>query len=261
MLYEWNPFMLTRRRVFKLASGAGIAGWTRLYAASPDFWNKKEPSQWSSEEIKQLTTQSPWAKDITAQFSAADGSPYGGGYPPGAGGPNNGAGNAGGGVPSVGIPGIGGGGMGGGRQRGGPVEVAHGIVRWESSKVILDALKTPIPDAFAEHYVISVTGVPLDPTARRRGQDNDAPHTTNELLEGLKSVTALEPKNGRGAQPGVVQMGGRSGYASILFGFSKDLLNLKPDDREVNFSTQFGHAPLRAKFVLKEMMYHGELAL
>jgi hypothetical protein len=161
----------------------------------------------------------------------------------------------------VGIPGIGGGGMGGGRRRGGPVETAHGIVRWESSKVILDALKTPIPDNFAEHYVISVTGVPLDPTSRRRGQDDDAPHTTSELLEGLKSVTALEPKNGREAQPGVVQMGGRSGYGSILFGFSKDLLNLKPEDKEVNFSSQFRHVPLRAKFVLKEMMYHGELAL
>jgi hypothetical protein len=259
MPHEWNRFTLTRRRVFTLAAGVGVAGWTRVYAASPDFWNKKEPSQWSSEEIAQLTSKSPWAKDITAQFSAADGGAYGGGLPPGAGGPSNGQGNSGAGIPSVGIPGTGGGGMGGGRRRGGPVEVAHGIVRWESSKVILDALKTPIPDAFAEHYVISVTGVPLDPT-RRRG-DDDTHHTTSELLEGLKSVTDLEPKNGRGAQPGVVQMGGRSGYASILFGFSKDLLNLKPEDREVNFSTQFGHAPLRAKFVFKEMMYHGDLAL
>jgi hypothetical protein len=260
MLYEWNRFTLTRRGALKLAGAAGVVGGTRLYAANQDFWNKKEPSEWSSQEIDQLTTKSPWAKEVTAQYAGQGNDPYGSGGQTGSGGQGGGWGSPGGtGVPGFGIPGIGG--VGGGRgRRTEPVETVRGTVRWETAKPILEALKNPIPDAFTNHYVISVNGLPLDPGARRRYQDDpDArSQTTGDMVDQLKGVTFLEPKGQRDVQPGIVQ---QQGSTTILFGFSKELLNLKPEDKEVSFTTQFGRVPIRAKFVLKDMMYRGELAV
>src|SRR5262252_7196307 len=92
----------TRREIVLRAAAAGAAGWTRLYAFSSDFWDKKPPSEWSVEEVQKLKTKSPWAKEVSAQMQS---SPEGGG--------GMGGGRAGGGM---GIPGIGG--MGGGRRGG-----------------------------------------------------------------------------------------------------------------------------------------------
>src|SRR3954447_5632384 len=50
--------LLTRRGLL-LLTGAGLAG-LRLHAASADFWNKKPPSQWTSQEVDLLITKSPW---------------------------------------------------------------------------------------------------------------------------------------------------------------------------------------------------------
>src|SRR5947209_7229477 len=60
--------------------------------------------------------------------------------------------------------GMGGGGMGRGRGREGrqSAESFKATIRWESAKPILEALKTPLPEAFADHYVISVSGLPLN---------------------------------------------------------------------------------------------------
>ena len=75
------------RRNFLLLGSVGLS---RLYASSSDFWNKKDPADWTSTEKDQLTNKSPWAKEITVSNS-----PYGMGraigmpYPgyPGMGGP------------------------------------------------------------------------------------------------------------------------------------------------------------------------------
>ena len=41
------------------------------YAAS-DFWNKKAPTAWTNEEIAQLTSHSPWAREVNAEFGAPE---------------------------------------------------------------------------------------------------------------------------------------------------------------------------------------------
>jgi hypothetical protein len=156
--------------------------------------------------------------------------------------------------------------MGGGRRNGGqPLQNYRGTVRWESAKPVLEALKTSVPEAFAGRYVISVSGIPLNPGSRRGYQDDDDndsnSQSTREMLDRLKSVTSLEPKGRPEAQPGVIQQQSTAGLGSILFGFSRDVVSLKPEDKEVTFSTQFGRVVVRAKFNLKEMMYRGELAL
>src|SRR5580700_3031658 len=115
---------LSRRGLLMLASGAGAQSWFRLYAGESEFWNKKDPSQWSSDEIEKLKTRSPWAKSVSVSLrqSGSVGNGGGVGYP--------GGGGMGGG-------GMGGGGMGRGRRggMGGPAPIQyHGVVRWVTAK-------------------------------------------------------------------------------------------------------------------------------
>jgi len=187
------------------------------------------------------------------------------------------------GMPRIGIPGIGGiggGGMGGGRRMGGSQggrgqqrgTVYKGTVRWESAKPVLDALKAPLPDAFANHYVIAVIGFPL-PASPRRYQDNQGDYpprqspddnsqkrSQDDALDNLKQFTTLQPKGKELAQAGIVQQQ-TSSNSDLLFGFSKDALTLTKKDTEVLFSTTLGRLVIKAKFNPKEMLYHGQLAV
>jgi hypothetical protein len=100
------------------------------------------------------------------------------------------------GIPGMGIPGMGGGrrgGGGGGAQQG---QSFQGIVRWESAKPILDALKQPPPEGFTDQYVISVGGIPLDAGNRRRYQSqDDSSQPDQNALDRLKGATYLLPKD------------------------------------------------------------------
>ncbi len=144
---------LTRRRALMIAAGAGIPSWFRLYAGESEFWNKKDPSEWSREEVyDKLTTKSlSGAKEVAASTPQyVDNSGNGTGYPstgtgpggtgyPGSGTGYPGGGGGGGGGRGMGMPGMGGGGMGGGRGRGrgGNTPMQYkGTVRWESASLI-----------------------------------------------------------------------------------------------------------------------------
>jgi hypothetical protein len=259
--------------VLLLAAGAGLPSWSRLYAGDSEFWNKKDPSEWSREEIDKLTNKSPWAKEVTASTpqytdpNGGTGTGSGTGYPGGGTGyPGAGTGYPGGGGMGgrggMGVPGMGGG--GGGRRRGGSMPMQFkGTVRWESATLIRAALKTPLPETLANHYVISVSGIPIATTRHSEDGDDDAAVSKGlspDVLDRIKSLTYLEPKGKSPAQPGVVQPD--TGAVNVLlFGFSHELLQLTPDDKEVTFTTQLGKLDLKTKFSLKDMMYHKELAL
>jgi hypothetical protein len=263
---------LTRRGLLMLAAGAGVQSSLRLYAGSSDFWNKKEPAEWSSEEIDKLVTKSPWARQVNAS-SAAVSRPYSGGGGNGGGMGDPGIGGGGGGYPGGGggYPGGGGRGMGGGRGRGGggPIPLSYtATVRWESAKPVQEALKTPLPEGLAGAYVISVSGVPALQPGRQHSEDGDTEATvskglSDEVLERIKNLTYLEPKGKRPAQPSIVQKGsiGSSGAPTLLFGFPRDVLPLTAYDREVVFTTKLGAIEVKTKFNLKDMMYRNELAL
>jgi hypothetical protein len=275
-------FPMSRRTMLALA-GAALAPWELLEATTTDFWNKKDPSKWSQDEIDQLTTKSPWAKQVTATYApgsndggygngSPNGNPNGGGYPGGQGG--------GGGMPRIGIGGIGigmprGRGMGGGGGRGrggqgngGNLSTYKGTVRWDSAQPILDALKTPLPDAFANHYVISVIDFPLLSDRRRQDTDQDSGSGSSnsqqqddkKMLDDLKQYTSLQPKDKDRAQPGIVQRQTASGNI-FLFGFAKEFFDFGKNDHEVDFSTRLGRLVIRAKFDPRDMMYHKKLAV
>jgi hypothetical protein len=160
------------------------------------------------------------------------------------------------------------GGGGGGRRSGGQRNISYkATVRWESAQPILDAQKSPLPETFANHYVISVSGIPLAGNGRRSQQtedDEDTPRsgtqTQQDQLDRMKQSAILRPKDKELAQCGIVERRVSSGDV-FLFGFSKDALALTPEDKEVEFQSRVGRALVKAKFNCKEMLYHGKLAV
>jgi len=249
MLGNGGPLIITRRNA--LLGGAGIAAWIRLDAAAVvEFWEKKPPAEWTAEEIDRLITKSPWAKEVTADYA-----PEGGGSGPLGGGK---------GRPQVSLPGMGGrrGNRGGGRQGG--ASSYKGTVRWESAKPILEAMKAPLPEQFANHYVIGVHGVPMlggRSTAQGDGDESDTRRPSqDDAYDNLKQFTTLQPKGKELAQAGVVHREVSSG-SSFLFGFSKEFVELSAGDKEIVFATRLGQLTVKAKFEAKEMLYHGELAV
>jgi len=255
----------TRRGVLALGGSGFLAGfpaWEQLSAAVVDFWNRKAPAEWSPEEIDRMLTKSPWAKEVNAQLAAGAGESRG---LPGSG--RNGSGG-------LGVPGIGNIGLGGrGRSRGGSGREGgrggssgyQGTVRWESAAPVLAALKAPLPGGFEGRYVISVNGFPLmgDRAQTRTGESEtpeSARRSREDEFENLKSLSSLQAKGKELVQAGVVQQQVATTGSSFLFGFSKELLPLDGDDKEVLFATQLGNLAIKAKFIPKEMLYQGQLA-
>lgn len=199
---------------------------------SSDFWNTEEASEWSKAQIQQLTTDSPWAKSITAEVKAF--SPQSSGA---------GAGRRGGSRM--------------GRTGSSSTPEADspkfpGVVRWLSAKPMLLALKLQLPPAFAHHYVISVSGLPVI-SGHSEGADN------TDSFDALKETTYLRVKGQEPAQPGVIQQDPND-TSTVLFGFLNQFLDLS-DARTATFSTQMGPLNVKAKFDLAHMRYKGELAI
>jgi len=221
--------MILTRRQLLARSGAGLLVATRFLVgtrleAAPEFWDTKDPKDWTAEEIDRLLNRSPWARQVTAASASG----------------------VLGGVPRPGV-GMGGGvGIGMGRRRGTPTQRSasgKATVRWESAQPVRDAAKTPLPDGFKDHYAIGVYGL-----------------EAHGDLDDLKQFATLEPKGRELAQAGIAQTQPGS-PPGILFGFSRDLLDLSRDDREATFTSQFGQLVVKVKFNPQEMSYRGRLAL
>src|ERR1043166_8468968 len=110
--------LMTRRDaiLIGLTFPAGIAS----PASSKDFWNEKPPAEWTPDEIQQLLTKSPWAKEASVSYNAGPGG-MGGGRSGRSRGGMGGMGGRGG-IGVIGGDG-GGGGGGGGRGRAGAAPV------------------------------------------------------------------------------------------------------------------------------------------
>ena len=57
--------MITRRNC--ILSGLGAAVSARI-SSGAEFWNSKEPAEWSEEDISRVLNKSPWAKETTIHF-------------------------------------------------------------------------------------------------------------------------------------------------------------------------------------------------
>jgi hypothetical protein len=246
----------TRRTVFRVA-GAGLIIYRGAMAV--EFWNRKQPSAWSSEEIARLTTRSPWAKEVNADFM------HDSAYTTGAaGGPQIGTG----GVISAPRDQSGGFEMGGdGREARRGARREPVTVRWESAQPMLDALGTLLKSELKDRYVLSVSNLPIGVMESRRHKENaggleeDSSPAARQrrMVEQLKGAATLEARGKEPEQAGVVTSAPVPG--TYLFGFSKELLPLSADDKDILFTLQTGSITVRAKFEPKEMIYRGKLAL
>jgi len=212
-------------------SAAPIAfGGFAARAASGDFWNTKQPSEWSGDEVAKLLNDSPWAKEFLLQLNNQAMLGHGGAY----GRRNMGSGTTGPTGPNV------------------QVKV---LVRWESAKPVWEAKKLAAPKDAKDHYLVSLTGMPIsgpDPT----DSGND------EAEDRLKDQTTIERKGKEPIAPDSVTSTEGPGFPSIVFAFPRDYQPIEPSEKELTFILKVGKSmELKAKFNIHDMMYRGDLAL
>jgi hypothetical protein len=261
--------------VLRFAAGLPVVAGGALPAwafASKEFWEAKPASDWTADEIDRMLTKSPWAKDASVMSSGqglgnGSGRSRGGGigFPGGGGGGIGFPGGGGGGRQGGGYPGAGGGGNDGGRER------LTATVRWESARPIQEALRIGASDEkpnedFENYYVIALIGDLSASSAQRRSSstsDDDGDSTTraDRRLQELKESARLERKDGPISLE-KVEEGSRVGSRGpgVYFYFDRKA-DVSMDDKFVNFSTKLGRMDIKAKFTMKEMSYHGKLAV
>ena len=253
-----------------------------------DFWQQKQPDQWSEKDCSKLVSKSPWAKDTAVSMAgtwdkglrnADNRSPRGAG--------GGGGGGIGGGSPMGGGGGGGaggGGGMGGGGGRGGGAgdmgpagsqapDIPHVIVRWDSAAPVVAAMKKvsiskAIEDADLQaFYVVTVDGLQLRGPAwrsrrrngRRRRRDASDVVRNAGASQGERPASAAKGKDA--IQPGKIDMiPGDEGKMTVRFYFPRSA-GLSLDDKEVTFHTTMRGMEVKQRFVLKEMTFDGKLAL
>jgi len=241
--------MKTRRTFLSAMAAVATADYLApMLLAATGFWNKKPSTDWSTDEIMQITSRSPWAHETNLDFESAEEAP---------------AHVAGSGSPYAGQDGNG---------RGATIERPSGgarrapvVVRWESARPIRDALLVPLPSAFANHYVLSVSNIPpaamrpslMDDTLRR---PDDRPFTLEAMLDQLQAAATLQVVGKERAGAGVVRRAASS-EATYLFGFAREFFPISSTDKEVIFTLRTARVSVRTRFILKDMVYHNGLAL
>jgi hypothetical protein len=266
-----------QRKLFIRITLAASLGAVALWAS--DFWKTKDYTQWSSDEVVKVLTDSPWAKEITVTSGQQGqqrrggggrrGGMGGGGYPGGGGGyPGGGGANpgGGGGYPSGG----GGGGYGGGMRE-------QVVIRWDSALAIQHALlrqghhpapseddskgaSKPAEDINQKYYVVAVLGLSL-PTRKNNSDssDNDR-QSADDLRTRFLDAGTLIPRSKIAISAEDVQFEGRNGSTAIRFLFPKTF-PLTVDEKEIVFQFQSQGVKFDHKFKLSDMQYQGKLTL
>jgi len=251
----------------KLAMLAAAA--VSLWAA--DFWVAKPYTDWSMKEAQKIIGDSPWARrtDVplevrmppaSSQSDRGRGGRGGGGDIGSAdGGLSGGAGLAGGR-----------GGPGGAAPNDGPMtQTASVLLIWQTALPVKQALAkakygaeagtSAEAKAFLEreeqYFVLNMSGLPAN-LARAAEGDNKA---------GLLKLTSLSVKGKDPVAAMDVQISKREKAVDAMFVFPRMMPGspapFSVDDRELEFSTKFDKTPVRYRFKLKDMVYHGKLEL
>jgi hypothetical protein len=228
---------MTRRTALQVGVGVplGVMSAARGAFAAKEFWNDTKPEEWTPEEIKELLSKSPWAKDSQIK--------------------DNGQ------VGSLGSP------RAAGRRAqtrsssqdqtapSSPAKITwKAFVRWDSALPVREALKSE-PKDFQNFYVLNVIG-----NLPSAVPQEDNPADAAALLY-LKDNTKLQHKGDEihlsrveSAPASALSDGG------TYFYFSR-MLALMPEDKETTFVTKIGPLDVKCKFTLKDMLYRGKLEL
>jgi hypothetical protein len=221
---------MTRREILMLSLAAVPA-----FSAS-EFWNDKKPEDWTDDEVREMLTRSPWAKEAAVSvFGGAGGNLLN----------RNGAMNRSGNMSSS------------GRQRVTTTQTQSGdapdlrykaIVRWQSALPIRQALKSKSMEGVADYYVLALVGdlAMADPDADEAQRES--------RLDMMKQYTKLDRHGGAIPLANVEPVK----KVGTLFYFSR----AEPiKDGQVTFTTKMGPVEVKCKFTVKEMMYRGKLEL
>lgn len=225
------------RRTFVTGLGFAAAafGWAK------DFWNDKKPADWTDDEIQQMLSKSPWAKDASIFDSATHkglaSAPLAGGaygrrrYDS----PNGKS------LPTV-----------------GGIKGWSAIVLWESALPVRDAMKAPKTADVDENYIIALVG---DIPGASVPTDDDSAAERQQKMDVLKESTRLERRDDP-LELQRVAIAPRTPVspAGTLYYFSR-VLPLTPEDKQVTFVTKVGPLEVKCKFTLRDMLYHGNLEL
>ena len=222
--------------------GLGLPAVFPLFGAAREFWNERQPAEWTDDEREFLLTRSPWAKEASVDFNAGGG--LGTSRSNRTGGGMN---RRGGGTP---VPQDSGTNVNPGRLQ--------AIVRWESALPIREASHNRLKDDPAGNYILSVIGDL--PMLGSGGGNDESDSEFQQRLEMLKEYTKLEK---RGDPIYLVKIGrlkGTPAQSGTLFYFERnDLIRL--DDHTVTFVTKLGPLSVKCKFPLHDMVYQGKLEL
>ena len=212
-----------------------------------DFWEEKDFTTWSPQQIDKMLTDSPWAKKATIVLGSLKEGGSGGGFDSG------GAGFGGGGGAAGANDGAGGE-FNGVRRITATVAwisalpVRQAIARLRAgvdAPVLPDDKRLPEDEAF---YVVAVAGLPT-----RLAQSG----SRNEVVE----KTALRSKRKEAIKPADVRIVPESKQTvRVEFVFPKSNAFVL-DDKEVEFVTKIGAADITRKFTLADMVVRGRLAL
>jgi hypothetical protein len=226
---------MTRRSAILIGLGLpGLAAIPARAFSPKEFWDEKQPADWTKDEVQELLTKSPWARDAIVSY-------------------NSGPGNVGrtgmtrrGSVVNVPGGGIPSGGTSVGQER------FKAIVRWETALPIRLASHSKSTDDPAANYILNLIGdVPM--LGAHRDEDGNQVEQRTEML---KEYTRLDRKH----DPIFLGKVVFPSPAETLFYFPR-LDPIFPDDRTVTFTTKLGPIEVKARFTLKEMTYQGKLEL
>ena len=224
------------RRTF--VTGLGFAA--AAYGWAKDFWNDKKPSEWTDDEVQQMLTKSPWAKDASifdsATHKGVSSAPYAGGiYGPQYDSPDGKS------LPTV---------------RG--LKGWRSIVRWESALPVRDAMKAPKNADVEKSYVIAMLG---EIPAASVPTDDDSAAERVQKMDVLKESTRLERKDDPIELQGVKIAPRTPLSPSGTFYYFSRVLPITAEDKQVTFVTKVGPLEVKCKFTLRDMLYHGNLEL
>jgi hypothetical protein len=240
---------------------ASIGLFSAVLLAANASWQDKEASDWNEDEVKQVMSDSPWAKMVTPQYSQDDSSRRAGN---GGGGRGMGGGGIGIGGIGISLPGMGRRyPQGGGYPQGGsdngrgdrnydnPTELT---LRWESALPIreaeLKAKETNAPSVDENHYAIAIFGVP----SRMASGDR------RSLEDTLRKQAVLKRDGKKDIKPSGVEVLNREDGPVIVYLFPKSS-EISKSDRRVEFDGQIGKLKFAEPFYLEDMVYRGKLEL
>jgi hypothetical protein len=225
-----------------------------LIAADP-VWKSKPAAAWTQEDARQVLTNSPWAKEITAGITrrlTEDQLREGGqmGQPRGVG--NEGVDPKGSG-PKV-SPNVLSGPGGDDRS---PRSLPQSIklrLRWESALPVrlaeLKAHEIEPPTVSDDGYCIAVFGVP----------SGDFKGDPKQLGAPLKSLAALKREGKKDVKPSSVEVFQREGGVVVVYIFPLSA-ELTRKDRRIQFEAHIGRIVLSHTFEFSEMEFAGKLEL